>query len=88
MNKSPVTEETTDTAIVWFARLQASDVTDRERESFFNWLQQAQEHQQAFVDVLTLWEGMSVVKMMDFEELRPFPQLWDYKQEATLSAVS
>lgn len=80
MNKSPVTEESINLAIEWFARLQASDVTDKERELFFNWLQQAEQHQQAFVEVLTLWEGMSVIKMMDFEELVPFPQLWDYKR--------
>ncbi len=88
MENSQLTEETTDAAIAWFVRLRATDVTDLERALFFSWLREAREHQQAFVEILKMWQGLSVVKQMDFEELRQFPQIWEFKRKAELSAVS
>ena len=88
MNKSPVTDEQADTAIEWFVRLRAEDVTEVERNIFFEWLREARIHQQAFVEILHLWEDMSVVKEMDFDELRPFPQIWELKQKVEAGAAS
>ncbi len=85
MNNSPVTDAMADRAIEWFVRLRAEDVTETERGTFFEWLREAREHQQAFVEILRLWEDMSVVREMDFDELRPFPQIWELKREAGLS---
>ncbi len=86
MNKSLVTDELADRAIEWFVRLRAEDVTEMERGTFFEWLREAREHQQAFIEILRLWEDMSVVKEMDFDELRPFPQIWELKRKAEASA--
>jgi ferric-dicitrate binding protein FerR (iron transport regulator) len=83
-----VTEEMTNCAIEWFVRLRAEDVTNKERESFVNWLQAASEHQQAFTDILKMWEGLSVVKQWGFEELRPFPQIWNSIQKAEVGVAS
>ena len=88
MNKTPVTDELADRAIEWFARLRADDVTEMERSTFFEWLREAREHQRAFVEILRLWEDMSVVKEMDFDELRPFPQIWELKRKIEASAAS
>ena len=86
MNKSLVTDAQADRAIEWFVRLRAEDVTETERGTFFEWLRQDREHQQAFVEILRLWEDMSVVREMDFDELRPFPQIWELKREVEASA--
>ena len=85
MNKSPVTDALADRAIEWFVRLRAEDVTETERRTFFEWLREAREHQQAFMEIIRLWEDMSVVKGMDFDELRSFPQIWELKRKASLS---
>ena len=85
MNTSKVTREITDSAIEWFVRLRAEDVTDTEHESIFDWLHASPEHQQAFVNVLEMWEGVSVVKQMDFDELRSFPQILAFKRKAEVT---
>ena len=88
MNKSLVTDAQADRAIEWFARLRAENVTETERGTFFEWLREDREHQQAFVEILRLWEDMSVVREMDFDELRPFPQIWELKRKVEASAAS
>lgn len=80
MGKSAVADEIAEAAITWFARLRADDVSDRDRERFFAWLRAGPEHQQAFVEVLQLWEGMAVIKGMALEELAPFPPLAEFKR--------
>lgn len=70
-----------DQAIEWFARLRADDVSSDDRASFFAWLKQGRENQRAFVEILELWEGLSVVADMDFDELTPFPPLAHYKRK-------
>jgi transmembrane sensor len=88
MIKSPVTDELADRAIEWFVRLRAEDITEAERGTFFEWLREARVHQQAFVEILRLWEDLSVVRQMDFEELRPFPQIWELKRKVEAAAAS
>ena len=66
MNKSTATKEINDRAIEWFVRLRAIDITETERESFFDWLHAVPEHGQGFVDVCKMWEGLSIVQQMDF----------------------
>ena len=81
MESSLVTDEMVDMAISWFARLRADDVTASDRENFFEWLREHRMHQHAFVEIVDLWEDMSVVRVLEFEELRPYPQLWQLRQE-------
>ena len=81
MGQTSVSSEIADIAIEWFVRLRASDVTEAERGNFFLWLRESCSHQQAFVEILQLWEGMVVVKHMNFDELRPSPELWSFKRE-------
>jgi ferric-dicitrate binding protein FerR (iron transport regulator) len=81
MDPSAVPNEIADIAIGWFVRLRSPAVTEEERGNFFLWLREARVHQQAFVEILRLWEGLAVIKEMNFEELSPFPQLWEFKQE-------
>lgn len=81
MEGSLVTDEMADTAITWFARLRADDVSARDRSDFLEWLRSHRLHQYAFIEIVNLWEDLSVVKVLEYEELRPFPQLWQMKQE-------
>jgi|APSaa5957512535_1039671.scaffolds.fasta_scaffold233301_1 ferric-dicitrate binding protein FerR (iron transport regulator) len=82
MGQTAVPTEIADVAIEWFVRLRASDVEEVERGNFFLWLRESHVHQQAFVEILRLWEGLAVVKQMDFDELSAFPQIWEFKREA------
>ena len=88
MNKSSIGYESADRAIEWFVRLRAENVSESEREGFLNWLHEAREHQHAFVEILMLWDDLSVVKQMDFNELRHFPRIWAVKRSAELNAAS
>lgn len=92
MNRLKEIEDRTDRAIEWFVRLRAADLTKRERKLFFDWLGEQCSNQHAFMDILELWDCMSVVKLMDFEEFQTFPKLdsrfRDLKRKAVLSAAS
>ncbi len=87
MKELTVSEALSDRAIEWFVRLRANDVTDTERSTFFAWLREARENQQAFVETMQLWEDLSVVQEMDFDELRPFPQMWELKRKIEAGAT-
>ena len=80
MNGSRVTDAMADTAIEWFARLRADDVTDEDRTGFVSWLRGDRLHQMAFIEILGLWEDLSILRTLDFEELQPFPILWNEKE--------
>ena len=82
---NPASASVSDQSIGWFVRLRAEDVTQEERDLFFGWLRAAREHQQAFVETLQLWESVAVVKQMNFDELKPFPQVWEYKKRLETS---
>ena len=86
MQKEQVTDQMADVAITWFARLRADDVTADDRENFLAWLRLDRCHQMAFVEILNLWEDMSVVTMLEFDELQPFPllqgRIWNDKEQA------
>jgi transmembrane sensor len=82
-----VAEEKADRAIEWFVRLRADDITEGERSQFFNWLQESRENQQAFVEALRLWDDLSVLKEMNFEELLPGPEIWALKRKLEASAT-
>lgn len=72
-------------AITWFARLRADDVSDRDRERFFDWLRSGTAHQQAFIEVLHLWEGLGVVREMTIEDLQPFPLVAEFKRRVEVA---
>ena len=86
MQKEQVTDQMADVAITWFARLRADDVTADDRENFLAWLRLDRCHQMAFVEILNLWEDMSVVRMLDFDQLQPFPllqgRIWTDREQA------
>ena len=88
MSITTVSDAVADRAIEWFVRLRAEDVTDLERKDFFAWLKTSRENQRGFVEALQLWEDVAVVKQMRFEELKPFPQIWDFKKKAEASLAS
>lgn len=81
MEPSPVTDEMADSAIAWFARLRADNVSSDDRSRFLEWLRSHRLHQHAFIEIVNLWEDLSVVKVLEWDELRPYPQLWELKQE-------
>ena len=81
MDNTAATEEISDQAIEWFVRLRAEDVREIERESFLNWLRLSRTHQSAFVEILNLWRDMAVVKCLDFEELKQFPDLQELRSQ-------
>ena len=87
MNKSPVSDDVTEKAIAWFVRLRAEDTTQSECKDFLLWLETHQSHHQEFIQILKCWEDSSIVREMDFAELKAFPleRLFD---DAELSAAS
>ncbi|MFP6809231.1 MAG: DUF4880 domain-containing protein [Pseudomonadales bacterium] len=87
MNDLTASESLSDISIEWFVRLRADDVTEDKQKVFFEWLRQAREHQQSFVETLHLWDDLSVVKQMDFDELRSFPQIWEFKRKIEAEAA-
>ena len=85
MNES-IPDELADEAIDWFVRLRADDVSQLERTQFFSWLRGDRLHQQAFVEILDLWDGLGVVGEMDFDELKPFPLVFEFKRKVEAAA--
>lgn len=85
MDKSNVPDEIADEAITWFARLRADDVSLTDREGFFQWLKISRVHQQAFVEVLHLWEGVSVLAGLDPDEIKRFPPVVEFKRRVELA---
>ena len=85
MSRSIVSDDVADEAITWFARLRAEDVSERDRARFYAWLREGADRQQAFVEIVNLWEGLSVLRELELEELRPFPLVADFKRRAELA---
>ncbi len=80
MADSAVPVETSDRAIEWLVRLRAGDVTSVEKIVFGDWLREKSVHQSAFVETLQLWEDLSVVKKMPFDDPGPFPTIRERKR--------
>lgn len=87
MAEARATDEMADRAIAWFVRLRADDVSTDDRERFVTWLRRDRLHQRAFIEIINLWEDLAVVKMLDFEELQPFPVLWKERERAKARVV-
>jgi len=63
-------------AIRWFVRLRAEDKTEIEQDQFLDWLFESQTNQQAFTEILSLWDSLEVVKTLRFnEQLYALPAL-------------
>ena len=88
MDDARVTDEMANTAIEWFARLRREEVTDQDRDGFVCWLRDNRLHQMAFIEILRLWEDLSVVSTLDFKELQPFPSLWREKERVKARLVN
>ena len=86
MDQAVVPDDIAELAVGWFARLRAPQVTEAVCGSFIRWLGEAQVHQQAFVEIIRLWEGLAVIKEMNFEELYSLPQIREFKQELQAEA--
>jgi ferric-dicitrate binding protein FerR (iron transport regulator) len=80
MKDTQITDAMAETAIAWFARLRADDVTDDDRVGFVMWLRLHRMHQFAFIEVLDLWEDLAMFSALDFEEFQQFTQLWNLKR--------
>jgi ferric-dicitrate binding protein FerR (iron transport regulator) len=75
-----VTDRMADEAITWFARLRADDVTEADRQGFVSWLRDHRLHQHAFIEILNLWEDLSVLKSLEFDGLQSVDMLWKQKE--------
>jgi transmembrane sensor len=58
------TQDQTDEATEWFARLRAHDLSDCDRARFVEWFADAR-NRTAFDDVLLLWERLQCVAALD-----------------------
>ena len=88
MDKLQVTDMMADEAITWFARLRADDVSEADRNGFVVWLRDHRLHQHAFIEILNLWEDLSVVKSLEFDGLQSFSMLWKEKERARSRLVN
>lgn len=75
-NQDQLTEDQlADQAIEWFARLRADDVSSMDRKGFMQWLGLSKQHQNAFAEVLQLWDRTAVLKEADFQQPEAVYQL-------------
>ncbi|MFT7685573.1 MAG: ferric-dicitrate binding protein FerR (iron transport regulator) [Candidatus Azotimanducaceae bacterium] len=75
-----ISEEIANKAVVWFVRLRAQDARASERNTFFNCLKEDSLHQHAFVEIVKIWEGLSVINRIDGAEC--FPRIREYIQNS------
>jgi|GEM_PF-3025760 len=57
-------------AAVWFARLQAENVTAQEKAEFARWLALDPAHRQAFDEIRMLWNDTSLKQLLSEAEAR------------------
>jgi transmembrane sensor len=73
--KSPPTLGTTqDQALAWFARLQDSKASQRDRAEFADWLTASPEHQAAYDKVAQLWQSQALNVALSQYAAIPLPQ--------------
>jgi len=75
-------DQMAESAITWFVRLRAEDVSESERDGFVAWLRDDRRHQIAFIEIMRLWEDLATVRSLDFDEVQPFTLLWHEKEKA------
>lgn len=51
-----------DTATEWFVRLQSDALTEQEKQHFFAWLHQSDQHQRAYIEVERFWDSLSLLE--------------------------
>lgn len=56
----PTPDKTQDQALAWFARLQDSKASQRDRAEFSDWLARSPEHQAAYDKVARLWQSQAL----------------------------
>lgn len=74
--------ELSDQAIEWFACIRSDTVTEEKLRSFVEWLRLGADHQKEFMEIARLWDGLAIIRDMDFPELKEFPLLWDINSNA------
>jgi transmembrane sensor len=62
-----------DQALAWFARLQDSQVSNRDKAAFVEWLAASPDHQAAFNQVEQLWQSAELTQALSQYAAIPFP---------------
>jgi transmembrane sensor len=80
-NSMPSLGTTQDQAIAWFARLQDSKISQRDRADFNEWLTACPSHQVTYDKVTQLWQSQAFNAALSHYGTIPFPK----KQQKTLT---
>lgn len=62
MNHTIRESELQDIATEWFVRLQSDELTEREKQQFFTWLQADPAHQRAYIDIEEFWHRLGALE--------------------------
>ena len=57
-----IPDEVVDSAIAWIAKLDSQDVTEQQRQEFYDWLDDDPMHRWAFEELSEIWARTSVLK--------------------------
>lgn len=64
MNEVTPDESSKQTANEWLVKLQSPHLTKAQQQSFFTWLNQKPEHQQAYIEAEALWESLAALEQL------------------------
>jgi transmembrane sensor len=73
-NSPPTLDKTQDQALAWFARLQDSKASQRDRAEFADWLAASPAHQAAYDKVARLWQSPALDAALSQYAAIPLPQ--------------
>ena len=88
MIKPEIDETTMDTAIFWFVRQKADNISEVEENEFFDWLLENKDHQSALGEIAGLWNKLDVIKEETFEGLHALEHTRQGCRNSEINALS
>ena len=92
MTDTTLNETSTQAATEWLVKLQSPHLTETQQQSFFAWLDQAPEHQTAYIEAEALWESLAAVEQLpptaaDIINLKPVARPWYARPQAVAASI-
>lgn len=84
-----IPDDVVDSAIVWIAKLDSVDMTQQQREDFYQWLNDDPTHRWAFEELSEIWAKTSVLRdqehLVEQSQILHFPAATNQDEKARLS---
>jgi len=92
MTDTTLNETSKQTATEWLVKLQSPHLTETQQQSFFAWLDQAPEHQTAYIEAESLWESLAALEQLpptaaDIINLKPVARPWYSRPQAVAASL-